>query len=1070
MYNKLLPRWRWLHKQRNRLLLICVLPLWLLSILFPVMVCAQAKRITGVVKTATGESIPGATITLKGTNLVSSADANGYYQLSVPPSYSILVFSFIGYESKEVAIGGAAVINATLNPTSSSLDEVVVVGYGTQKRSDLTGAVASVNMKDFEKAPVKSYDQALAGRVAGVQVTTGSGQPGTVADIVIRGAGSITQDNAPLFVIDGFPSESSEANAINPSDIESIDVLKDASATAIYGARGSNGVILITTKRGKVGAPKVNYNAFIGATSVPKTMDLMGAYDYVKLVLERNPDRAAYFFEEQGVVLEDYRGVDAIDWQDHIYQTGINQNHDLSLRGGANNTTYAVSLNYNNQDGIIKHGSFDRYQGRIVLDQKISDKLKVGINSNYAYQQTKGLPVNATEFYASAGFLYSVWGYRPVAAFGTSADELLTQFYDPTNNDNGQDYRVNPVINLANQLTAAKTLTSQTNGYAEYAFTPNLSLRISGGYNKTGIERNVFNNSQTQSGSRWHANGPNGLHSTDDRFTLLNENTLTYKKIFKEKHNVSLLAGYGTQSNKSSFRSMTARQIQDEAMGIDALDMVPPENTVLVSRSSEWRLQSYFARANYNYRGKYLLTANFRSDGSSKFAPGNRWGYFPSASAAWRFSREGFAKRLDWLSDGKIRMGYGASGNNRVGDFAYYSQANLTNIQYWYAPNNQALAPGFAITAASNPDLRWETNKQSNFGLDLSLFKKRVDLTVDVYKRVTEDLLLNAPLPHTMGLAVGNATGFKNIGRLENKGLEITIGTTNIRKENLTWTSSFNISFNKNRILELTEGATALLAGSGSFFDTGFSSLSPYISLKGGAIGDMYGLVFDGIYQYADFDRMPNGSYVLRADIPDNGATRANIQPGHIKYKDLNGDLRVDANDYTVIGRGLPIHTGGFSNNLSYKNWDLNVFLQWSYGNNIINANRYIFEGGITNNITLNQFASYVDRWTPENPSNEHFAVGGMGAPNYSSKVVEDGSYLRLKTIQLGYNFSDTILKKMGINGLNVNLSAQNLLTFTKYSGLDPESSARKSNLTPGFDYGTYPQPRTLTFGLNATF
>jgi TonB-linked SusC/RagA family outer membrane protein len=870
-------------------------------------------------------------------------------------------------------------------------------------------------------------------------------------------------------VIDGFPMESSQANAINPSDIESIDVLKDASATAIYGARGSNGVVLITTKRGKVGPPKITYNSFYGLTKAPQKIKVMNGYEYVKLMLERDPVRAGGTYLANGTEVESYRNAESFDWQDYIYQTGTNQNHDLAIRGGADKTTYSVSLNYNNQEGVIKYSGFKRYQGRLVLDQTVSNRLKAGVNSNYSYTEAIGLPVNATNFYSSSSFLYSVWGFRPVATPGQTSQDLFSSFYDPENDNNAvSDYRVNPVINLANQQFKYKTTFAQTNAYAEYSITPKLKLRVSGGFNNESLETNIFNNSLTQSGSKWFSNGPNGTYGVRNTFLLANDNTLTYRTTWKKKHNLTLLGGYSTQSYKFSNRSMTARQIADESLGLDALDMVPAANTSIYSSSSTWKLQSYLVRAIYDYQGKYLLTASCRWDGSSKFAPGNRWGSFPSASAGWRFSSEKFLKQQRWLSNGKLRVGYGTSGNNRVSDFAYASQGNLTNILYSYSYNNQPAQPGFVITAPDNPNLKWETSKQTNIGLDLGFFKNRIEITADVYQRVTKDLLLDAFLPYASGILYSKA--FKNVGSLQNRGLEFTLNTINIQNRKFTWTSNFNISFNRNKVLSLTEGTNALTAGAITFFDNNFSTLSPYISVVGGPVGQMYGLIFDGVYQYSDFDVMPNGTYLLKPNITTNGSTRTAIRPGDIKYKDLNGDLQVNASDYTIIGRGLPIHTGGLSNNFTYGNWDLNIFFQWSYGNNIINANRYIFEGGVTNNYSLNQFASYEDRWTPTNPSNKYFRVGGMGTPNYSSRVVEDGSYLRLKTLRLGYSFADRLLKKIHVSKLNINVAAQNILTFTRYSGLDPEASARQTNLTPGFDYGTYPQARTLVFGLNAIF
>ncbi|WP_235527270.1 TonB-dependent receptor [Pedobacter sp. Leaf41] len=1030
-------------------------------------VFAQSKSIVGVVTDETNQTVPGVSISVKGTKTSTQTDGNGRFKIQVL-STDQLVFNYVGYASQTITVGNRTTLNVSLKSAVTGLSDVVVVGYGTTKRADLTGAIGSVNMKDLEQAPVKSFDQALAGRVAGVQVSTSDGQPGATANIVIRGAGSISQDNSPLYVIDGFPSENANSNSINPSDIESIDVLKDASATAIYGARGSNGVILITTKKGKPGKPQLTYNAYYGLQKAPEKIPVMGPYEYVKYLRDLDQAVADSTYLKGGTTLNDYKNVQGLDMQDYVYQTGQNQNHDIALRGGNDKTTYSISGNFNDQKGIIIYSGFKRYQGRFVLDQQINDKLKAGINVNYAYSESFGTPISATNFYASSVLLYSVWGYRPTNALsGKDANsDLLGGLYDPANEGNSaQDYRVNPLISLSNQQTKYKTTNLAANGYAEYAFTPKLKLRVAGGINNNVNETNIFNNSQTQSGSKWNSSGPNGTIASSPVFNWLSDNTLTYKSTFNKDHNLTVLAGYSAQRNKSSFRSIYATQVANESLGLDALDLVPAANTVISVNSSRWTLMSFLGRLNYDFNGKYLVTASFRADGSSKFSPANRWGYFPSASIGWRFSQENFLKDQKWLSDAKLRVGYGESGNNRVSDFAYLPQLNLANTQYWYSFNGKPVAIGSVITAAGNYDLKWETNVQTNIGLDLSFLKNRLGLTLDVYKRTTNDLLLNANLPFANGVQSG--TGFKNIGSLENRGLEITLNSTNIVTKNFRWSSSFNISFNKNKILELTEGQNSLLSGSGTFFDTSFRGLSPYISVKGRSVGEMYGLIFDGIYQYSDFDRMPNGTYSLKPNIPNNGAA---VQPGDIKYKDLNGDLTINANDYTIIGRGLPIHTGGFSNNFSYKNWELGVFLQWSYGNNIINANRYVFEGGIVRNFTLNQYATYENRWTPTNPSNELYKAGRFVNPNYSSRVVEDGSYLRLKTVQLGYNFSSKLVKSIGMSRLRLNASAQNLLTFTNYSGLDPEASARPGNLTPGFDYGTYPQSFTVTFGLNATF
>ncbi|SHL39365.1 TonB-linked outer membrane protein, SusC/RagA family [Chitinophaga jiangningensis] len=1040
-------------------------------ILSPLILNAQQKKnYSGVVKDKDGMPLVGVTVMVKNEKTGATTDVNGRFTIAAKPG-NTLVFTYIGFSKLEQVVDARTEYNIRLADQAGTLNDVVVVGYATQKRKDLTGAVGSVNMKEFEKAPVKSFDEALAGRVAGVAVASNDGQPGSIANIVIRGAGSITQDNSPLYVIDGFPTESSNANAISPADIESIDVLKDASATAIYGARGSNGVILITTKKGKTGVPQVSYNGYYGWQQIPNKIPLMGAYDFVKYVGEVNPGIYDSVYLAGGVKLEDYRNRESIDMQDYIYRVGQNTNHDLAVRGGNDKTKYSLSGNFNNQKGIIINSGFKRYQGRFSLDQTVNDKLKVGVNANYAYSEAFGIPVSATNFYASATTLYSVWGFRPTTSIKgrDSAANLIDDFYDPGNElANNQDYRVNPLQNIQNQYTMTKAGNLMANAYVQYAITKDLSLRIAGGINSVTTEADIFNNSKTQSGSKWNSNGVNGSVEFRPTSVWNSQNSLTYHKTFNKQHNLTVLAVVEAQGNKTSQRKFSANQVPNEDLGMDALDLAAPANTSLISLSSRWTMASGALRVNYDYASKYLFSASIRADGSSKFAAGNKWGYFPSASAAWRFSAEEFMKSAGFISDGKIRLGYGASGNNRVGDFSYLPQLSLTNNQYWYSVGNGPLGIGAVMTSSGNPNLRWETNEQANIGLDMAFLKNRLTLTVDAYKRTTTDLLLNAALPYAHGIE--SASGFKNVGKLENKGLEITVGATVVDNKAFTWNSNFNISFNRNKILSLAEGQQSILYGSGTFFNTTYSGLFPYISVVGRPLGEMYGLVFDGVYQYGDFDLMPNGTYLLKGDVPTNGSARNAIRPGDIKYKDLNGDNQVNNQDYTIIGSGLPKHTGGFSNDFRYRNFDLNILLQWSYGNDNINANRYVFEGGIVNNPNLNQFATYANRWTPDNPSNTMFRAGGMGNAAYSSRVIEDGSYLKLRTVSLGYSLPAAVLKRAKIKSLRVYGAAQNIYTWTKYSGMDPEVNARPNNLSPGFDYAAYPHSLSYVTGLNVTF
>lgn len=1051
--------------------------IFLFFLLSPVFGWAQSRPVTGTVKTESGLPMERVSVSVKGQSGGTVTDSLGQFRINVPDG-AVLVISYVNYETQVLPVGTRADIAVVLKQKAGGLNDVVVVGYGTSKRRDLTGSVASVNISDFSKAPVKSFDDALAGRVAGVMVTSNDGQPGSNANIVIRGMGSITQDNSPLYVIDGFPLENANANSLDPADIESIDVLKDASATARYGARGSNGVVLITTKHGKIGQPVLSYNVYAGAQKIPKKMKMMDPYDFVKYIQEVNPVYADSIYLSHGVTLDNYKGRKAVDLQDYIYQTGLSENHDLALRGGNDKTLYSITGNLLDQKGIIIRSGFKRYQGRITLDQTVTSRLKVGINTNYAYSVASGQQISNTTsgtntYYASSNLLYAVWGYRPTVGLGSSdsSTNLLGSLNDPALLGNSaQDYRVNPLVNLKNQLTYIKTTSLISNAYAEYTFTPAIRLRVTAGITNLTTETDVFNNSQTQSASQYNASiiGVNGTISHVGNATWMNENILTFDKRIHDDHHITIIGDFSEYGNTSSVRSFYGTNLPNEDLGLDGIDLAPSGDLSAVSSSSRWKMYSGVGIINYDYQSKYLFSASMRADGSSKFAPANRWGYFPAGSVGWRFSSEDFMKNFDWLTDGKLRASYGASGNNRVSDFAYLPTIGFPGTTNWYSYDNLAPSVGSAITAAGNYDLKWETTLQTDIGLDLSLFKNRVNFTADVYRKTTHNLLLNASLPYFFG--VNPATGYENVGELRNQGLELAFTTMNIQHKDFSWSTSFNISFNQNKILALTGNQTALLSGSGTFFDTRFASLSPYIAAVHRSVGEMYGLKSDGVYQYSDFDRMPNGSYLLKPNIATNGATRSTIQPGDIKYKDINGDGVADAKDYTIIGRGLPIHIGGFTNNFHYKNFDLNILLQWSYGNQEINANRYVFEGGITTNPNLNQLASYAKRWEPNNPSNTVFRSLGMVNAAYSSRVIEDGSYLKLRTVSLGYNVPVATLQKIKVKSIRIYASAQNLLTWTKYSGPDPEASSRNSNLTPGFDYGAYPHSFSAVLGANFNF
>lgn len=1014
--------------------------------------------ITGTVLDERKTTLPGVTIKVKNTAIAAVTTANGTYRITVPNENAILVFSSIGYITQEVPVLKRNVVDVVLKEQNTGLNEIVVVGYGTSKVKDLTGSVGRVSMQDFAKAPVKSFDDALAGRLAGVQVSGNDGQPGQMNNIVIRGAGSITQDNSPLYVIDGFPLEDANSNSISPDDIASIDVLKDASATAIYGARGANGVIIITTKRGKKGAPVINYNGYYGTQKVMKTIPLMSPYEYVKYQLELNgPIATTRYLTTPGRTLDSYQNETGVDFQDLVLRQAPMQNHNISIRGGNDKTLFFISGNIIDQNGIIVNTGFKRYQGRISLDQTINEKFRIGINANYSNSITYGtIPSSDGSSNVSNSYLYSVWGYRPITT-NENFDEI-NDFVDP-DIDVLADHRVNPLISAQNELRRNINNTLIANTYLEYKVTPDLTLRITGGVTSNALRDESFYNSKTARGNPdRNVAGVNGAIYNTSRSNFLNENTVNYKKVFNKDHSFELLGGYTVQFNDSRLSGFSAASVPYENLGLDGLDQslsITPS-----SGSTKWRLQSYLGRFNYSYKSKYLLTATMRADGSSKFADGKRWGYFPSASVAWRISEERFFKKISAINDAKIRLSYGQTGNNRIDDFAYLPQLTVPPSSS-YSYNNGGPSLGATITAFGNPDLKWETTEQTNAGIDLSLFGQRVEFTADVYKKTTNDLLLNALLPYTTGLG----SAFKNIGKMQNQGLEITVNTININSKHFKWNTGFNISFNANKVLALTENQTSLTTPVA--FDNLWRALAPYISVIGQPIAQMYGAIWEGVYGYDDFNVTSTGKYVLKTGISNNGDPSANIQPGDIKYRDINHDGTINSDDFTIIGRALPLHTGGLSNNFNFMQFDLNIFLQWSYGNNIFNANKLIFEGNGKAVKELNQFATYANRWSPTNTTSTLFRTNGEGPSFYSSRLVEDGSYLRVKTISIGYNFSKTLLQKLKMSNARVYVSGQNLFTITGYSGIDPEVSVRNSTLSPGFDFSAYPRARTLTFGLN---
>ncbi len=1039
---------------------------FLFSLLFSSLPMHAQERtipISGVVQDMEGEVVIGATVRVKGSTIGTISDASGRFELRVLAN-SVLVISSIGYETQEISVSGRSDFQIVLKEDVKLLDEVIVIAYGEVKKEDVTGSVGSVSIDELNKAPVASFEQALAGRIAGVQVTSDEGQPGADMNIVIRGGNSLTQSNSPLYVVDGFPIEDFGSASLNPEDIASITVLKDADATSVYGSRAANGVIVIQTKQGIEGRPVISYHGYTGVQSIVKTIEMMDSYEFVKFMIERDPvDLYARYITRPGLTMEDYKSQPSIDWQDVVFSPAFMQNHWLAMRGGTKQTKYNVSTSFFDQDGIAPNSGFNRLQGRMALTQTVNDNLDVAINVNYSQMKNYGLLASqqgSSSNAYSTYLLYQTWGNRPVLREG---EDIYSNLFPDA--DEGEDETVrifNPLVAAKNQIRQQVRNDLLSNIKIDYTFGKGFTFTSRGGVIKRGIRNESFYNSKTYQGYPFNNNlrGVHGNFIDIQRFIWSTEQLMNYNGLIKRGHRVNALLGVSMQGNDMARYGFGVNNIVREDMGLASLHFGEPSS--IDARRSRDLLASYFTRVNYTLQGRYVFSASFRADGSSRFNPAQRWGYFPSGGFTWRMNRENFMRELEFISGARLRLSYGATGNNRVGDFSRYSSLNI--VADYYSFNNEIPIAGARFNNLRDPNLRWETTLQSNIGYDLSLFDDRINLVADLYRKTTKDLLLKADIPGTTGFL----NMYRNVGTVTNDGLELALTTQNIKNRNFTWESTFNISFNRNKVRSLTFNQNMLMSRVN--WTNAYNQSNLYVAQIGQSAANFYGFIWEGNYQYSDFDQNPDGSYTLKNTVPTNGASREGIQPGDIKYADLNGDRVVNEDDMTIIGRALPIHIGGFNNNFSYKGFDLNLFFQWSYGNDIFNANRLAFEGNFGNR-NINQYATYINRWTEENQNNTYFRTRGQGPQGmYSSRTIEDGSFLRLKTVQLSYTLPKSFVERLMISNMSVYVSGQDLLTWTKYSGVDPEVSVRNSALTPGFDYSAYPRAKTITFGIRTDF
>jgi TonB-linked SusC/RagA family outer membrane protein len=1046
----------------------------ILFILSTVTVLGQ-KSIKGKVTDSNGIPIPLVNVIIKGTAKGTVTNMDGFYKLDNLKPANILVFSFIGYQNKEVKVLDSEEINVTLNSDATQLDEIVLIGYDAVKKKDLTGSVSKIKVDDIARTATVNFDQALAGRAAGVKVTSNDGTPGNALDIVIRGGNSITGSNAPLYVVDGIPFENFDPASINTNDIKNFDILKDASATAIYGSRGANGVIIINTKGGRTdGKFEVRFSSSMGVQYIPFRLEVMGPYDYVKYqesLAYANDSfvpgtNVAGFIRSWGDP-EKYRNVKGIDRQDQIFRNAIVRDNNIAISGGTKKGSFYYSGGYIDQEGTLITTGFKKFTNRLKFISELNDNLKFNGQLTYSKGIQEGLQVAGNR---ATSVIKDAVSFRPINPITVDIDEEEEdfQFQD--------QYLFDPEKALNNTVRSNKNDEFATTLGLNYSFLKKFTLTVNGNYWAKFNKTSLFYKRGTQEADRTNR-GINGIVTSGQSNTLSTSNTLKFKDV-KGKHKYDALVGVEAQSRNSTASRLQNTNLPTDEFGIDNLG-IGTGATIATTNYTENSIFSYFGRLNYEFKNRYLATVNFRSDASSKFREENRIGYFPSFSLAWRVSQEEFVKSIDAVSEFKFRAGWGRTGNDRIGDYDAFNLYSLDASSGYVLGQNQSFYPGAYQTNLAVPDLRWETTDQTNIGLDFGLFK-RIDLTIDYYFKRTHDLLLDAE--------TAPSTGFdkvqQNVGEVTNRGLEITLNTINIKTKNFEWDTNFNISFNKTNTVKLNNGQVEILTD--PEWDTQFMQNEyQYVTRVGNPVGMIYGLQFDGIYQLDDFVLVNGGISSLKPGVP---SYRTQMKPGMVKFKDqltldTNGDGIADAADgiineldRKIIGNPQPKHTGGLINNFKYKSFDLQILLQWAYDFDILNGNDAQF--GTIYNQTRNGFTSLRDIWTPTNTDTE---IGGMRYDGINttasfgykldSRFVDDGSYIKLKSIVLGYNLPKGLLKHLKLTNLRVSIAAQNLYRWTNYKGYDPDVSVgRFGALTPGLDFSAYPQSATVTGGLAVTF
>lgn len=1015
-------------------------------------------QISGRVVDPSGSPLPGVNVIEINTTNGTITDVDGFYSIEVK-SNNILVFSSVGFVTEEVAINSRTNIDVTMIQDISALEEIVVVGYGTQKRGDVTGAVTSLNPDILKDRPITNIEEALQGQVPGLSISSTGGQPGAETKMNIRGVSSVSGSSQPLIVIDGFPmndvstsggggleafsAQMSSFSYINPDDIESIEVLKDASATAIYGNRGANGVILITTKKGRKGQTGITFNTYFGIQEMKKRIDVLDFNEYAEYQQTVNPNNRL-FTDPDGVpyVFSDGDAMH-LDWQDEIFRRGSIQNYSLTLQGKNDKTSYALSGSYNQNESILMATQFNKLTMRLALDHQLTDNVSIGSNISGSNIVNEGVPTDGREGTAAGVVIQSLFENPFRMDANTAARFRRAGVPQQQINIFNAGNLSNP-DNIANNTDLDKNINRLIwNLYADFQITDWLTFKSTLGMDFYNLKDQQFYPSTTPTGN---LNKGLAIAASNNSKNVMNENYFTLSKTF-DTHRVSLVSGVSFQKSEYEFYRTEARSFQNEILGYNSLQGA--SEFLTTSAADELFMVSLLARANYSYDDRYLATATFRRDGTSRFQ-NEKWGNFYSGALAWNAHNESFLKNSSLISTLKIRTSIGQVGNANVP-----VQGALLDQTYSNYTFNGTLANGVSPQNLENKDLTWENTTQYNAGIDLGILNNSINLTADYFVKNTTDLLLLTPV----SIATGFSSGWFNIGEIQNSGFEFSLDYLFKSNNGITWNTRFNLTTMQNEIKALGNDGEPI------FIDVNFDAISTdEVILKvGGSINDLYGYQTDGLYLPEDFN--PDGT-------PAEGVATAGAgeQPGDIKYKDLNKDGVIDGFDRTVLGNTIPKLFGLWSNGISFNGFEVDVVLQYSQGNDVFNATRTrisSFPGG-----TPNQTSNWLDRWTPENPNSTQYArIPSLRPADY---LIEDGSFIRLQTLRIGYNIPTALISPLSIQNLKIYAAANNLAVFTRYSGYDPEVTSNQVDyrypFVQGFDYGGFPRATTYMMGLNIQF